>query len=185
MTAQRHDGPPTKTAARSAEGALVEFADDGHLTPEALVLLADGEATLPAAGAHLDTCESCTARLVEMSVASLEAGEALRGMVSAEARAVRPAEPEAARDVAPWWAVGLALGVSSLCLAPLAGRLPALALHAVPALAHAGPVLTRGLAHALVVRGQGAFLASLVSSALLVLAGLVVSRSYRSSGVSS
>jgi len=164
------------------EEPLICFGDQGHLTEPALVMLADGEPLPPATEAHLGGCEECTARLVQLSVASVLAGEQLRAMAPRYVQAPAPERPLASL---PWRAVASALGVSFVSLAPALARMPAFAVRAVPALAHAGPVLTKSLVVALSTHGQGAFVATFASSVLLIVVGATVSRWSHSSGVTS
>ena len=90
---------------------------------------------------------------------------------------------------APWRAAAAALVVAMLALSPLLARLPAVALRAAPALAHASPVLVRGFATVLLGRGRGAPVGGLAgtvgASVLLILVGVAVARWFRNEGVTS
>lgn len=165
---------------RALETSFAAFGDDGHLTEEALVLLADGqELSLEAADAHLGTCEACTDRLVAFSLASSETGELLRAALAAEATSPVHAPVHAM----PWRAVMAALALSSLGLFPSLARAPSLLVQGAPAVAHGAPVLLRGVARAFALQGSNVTLATLASSALLIVVGVVVSRVSRHEGV--
>jgi hypothetical protein len=58
----------------------VAFEGDGHASEIALAALADGEVSIlgPAVAAHVDGCDSCTARLGEAALVSASVGDALR-----------------------------------------------------------------------------------------------------------
>jgi anti-sigma factor RsiW len=147
------------------------FGSDGHLEEWVLVALADGEDAFGAsAEAHLTTCEACTERLVSWSAISIEMGERL-----AEVAGPIPIQATlAAKTVAPLpvRAVTIALVVAIAVHVPFWTRLPALLAHIVQALAHAEPVLVRGLSSP-----EGARLvlvSTLAASTFLIACGFVV-----------
>jgi hypothetical protein len=151
--------------------------DDGHLTDLALTAAADGQDVLSAgAEAHLATCEACTAHLVELAHASVEAREMLE-----LAHPLPLLAPSPLASV-PWRAVAAALCVSLVALSPGLYHLPALLARVAPALLHGVPVLLRGVLLALSSRGPSATLVTLASSSLLILVGITVSRVFRHSG---
>ena len=171
---------------RRLDERLTCFGDDGHLTQEALVALADGQDILPAsADAHATTCEHCTDRIVAFAAVSTEAGDWLRDAALSEARsaATEPARAPALGMRLPWGAILAAACLTLFSLAPTLLRLPARLFDAAPALAHAGPVLIRSRVTALATRSPGLVVVTFASSALLVLVGVAVSRSSRHSGV--
>jgi hypothetical protein len=171
--------------------------DDGHLTDFALTAAADGQDVLSeGAEAHLATCEACTAQLVELAHASVEAREMLE-LAHPLALALPPRLPlpplplplplpplGAPSPLAsiPWRAVAAALCVSLVALSPALYHLPALLARVAPALLHGVPVLLRGVLFALASRGPSATLVTLMSSSLLILVGITVSRVFRHSG---
>jgi hypothetical protein len=163
----------------------VVFDASGHLEEVAIVILADGQGSLPdEASAHLETCDACCGKLAESALASVQVGELLR-----DARPARSAVAiEVATPATPWSVVGLAFVLSLAGLAPSIGRLPTAVSRAVPVLAHMGPVLARGLSTALGARGQTALVSSgatLASATLLIVFGFTVSRWFRHEGAAS
>jgi hypothetical protein len=65
------------------------FEADGHVTDVVVTCLADGERAIipPAAAAHVDACDACTARLGTEALFSVGATEALLAAARIEARA--------------------------------------------------------------------------------------------------
>ncbi len=162
--------------------------DDGHLTDFALTAAADGQDVLSeGAEAHLATCEACTAQLVELAHASVEAREMLE-LAHPLALPLPPPLPlpplgtPSPLASIPWRAVAAALCVSLVALSPALYHLPALLARVAPALLHGVPVLLRGVLFALASRGPSATLVTLMSSSLLILVGITVSRVFRHSG---
>lgn len=159
---------------------------DGHLTEIAITAMADGEqAILPQeAVAHANACDACADALGKAALLSLRAGEALRemggaGVVVVPAPITRPAEaPEAPKP--PIAAIGAAVLLAAIGAAPAfvadARRLPetwaqieramTVVLHTGHAVAASGAIGARGWISLLLW----------VSAAVLVLAGLGVSR---------
>lgn len=175
------------------------FEQDGHVTEVVLACLADGELALvpEAAAAHVDACDTCTARLGAAALRSLDAGEALHeigvttAMPTTAVKAARPvprarlealppqraAEPSPrARRPLPYGAIGAALLVAIVAGAPglldTAAALPGL-LRSVPVLARVVVGLLRGAPEGLL---NAALLLRWASAAVLIVAGWVVAR---------
>jgi hypothetical protein len=178
------------------------FEADGHVTEVVLACLADGELALisDAAAAHVDGCDTCTARLGTAALRSIGAGEALRELgamtattvlVAAEASSVSPALQAAApsqqaalpassrraRRPFPIAAIAAALLVAIVAGAPAfldaAETLPSL-LRSVPVLVRVVVSILRGAPEGLLTV---ALLLKWVSAVILIMAGFVVARS--------
>jgi hypothetical protein len=157
------------------------FGPDGHLEEWALSALADGQEVGGVSGdAHLSTCEACTQRLVALASLSVEMGERLRGA----AGVVVPVAPVSAQARAPWRFVALAFVLALVIHAPLVTRLPALLFEGAGILAHAGPVLVRGVMSTLSTpEGARLVVATTVAASVFFIAlGLVVARRFHSQG---
>ena len=163
------------------EELMPPFGPDGHLTEVALMALADGQDVCSeTATTHLETCDACSERLVGAALLSVDTGEVLREAL--EDPRAQPVAPTSA----PWPAMGLALAIALAAITPALMRLPTLVLRTAPMLAHAGPVLARGLLAMASAQNHGARLGvTLGSCALLLVFGVTVSRWFRHQGVAS
>jgi hypothetical protein len=177
------------------------FEQDGHVTEVVLACLADGELALipDAAAAHVDACDTCTARLGAAALRSLDAGQALHEvgvMTAMTAMAVKAARPiplsrleglppqpaaeastsQRARRPPPYAAIGAALLVAIVAGAP--GLFDAAA--ALPGLLRSVPVLARVVVGLLRSAPEGLLNAALLlrwaSAVVLIVAGWVVAR---------
>lgn len=177
------------------------FEADGHVSEVVLACLADGEIGLvpdPAA-AHVDACDTCTARLGAAALRSIEAGEALQEMgamrASTELSATEahlvalplptaapsqdvtpPGSSRRARRPLPVAAIAAALLVAIVAGAPgfldTAATLPGL-LRSVPVLVRVVIGILRGAPEGLLTV---ALLLKWVSAVILIIAGFVVAR---------
>jgi hypothetical protein len=177
------------------------FEVDGHVTEIVLACLADGELGLvsEAAAAHVDGCDTCTARLGAAALRSIGADEALQEMgaikvmtelSATEAGPVALPPPAAApsQDVTlpgssrrarrPFPALAIAAALVVAVVAGMPGFLDAAAT--LPTLLRSVPVLVRVVIG--ILRGTPAGLLTValllkwVSAVILIIAGFVVAR---------
>ncbi|MEP7121735.1 MAG: hypothetical protein ABJE95_12525 [Byssovorax sp.] len=143
------------------------FEADGHVTDVVVTCLADGETAIipPAATAHVDACDACTARLGIEALFSVGASTALLASATSESRPplpiVAPAPIRAVASMVPSSRKRrpLPLGAiaAALCVA-VVGALPGLMgtlrnlrvvlpdyIHALPIWGHAIEAVLRGM----------------------------------------
>jgi hypothetical protein len=112
--------------------------EGGHLTDEALVLLADGQASAldESAVTHGESCEACAARLAAFAVESADVGRAMAAVRDRLGAFAQRSKSDPPRPLAapPWWAMALAVGLA--------------VLGAVPATIESGPGMATALADA-------------------------------------
>jgi hypothetical protein len=171
------------------------FEADGHVSEVVLTCLADGElALVPAAAvAHVDGCDSCTARMGAAALRSIDTGEALQKVGRAAAVEVRrmaiappplvrvmeqvpsPSAQKARRPI-PYAAVVAALVVAIVAGAPglldAAAAFPSL-LRSVQVLARVVVVVRRSAPEVLFTE---ALLLQWTSAVVLLVAGCAVVR---------
>jgi len=145
--------------------------EQGHLSELAVTALADGELSLvdPAAVGHADACPACANRVGQAALLALDLSEALLELPARAAPRV-----VAKRRPLPLGLLAAALSIALLGSLPnLSGlwRVPALLVHALPALVRASllvlhsPSGSRALA-----------IAGVASAALLLLMGITIAR---------
>jgi hypothetical protein len=152
------------------EASLV-WDQDGHLAETALHALADGELGLlpEQAVTHTAACRRCDERLAVVALLAVDIGEAL---------AKRRPELVSARRPLPVAAFVAALSIAVVGLIAELGGMAAKVTRLPILIAHASPVLARGITLAVGgASGSAAFVAAgWVAAALLVWGGVMIAR---------
>jgi hypothetical protein len=165
------------------------FEPDGHVTDIVLAAIADGEAGIVETKAlsHVDECDHCSTRLGAEALLSAHAGELMAGLAGPSLVASKATELETAptanvknpgRAALPTGAIAGAIGIAIL------GAVPSLFGHILhlPETLRAGSRAVILIIHGanLVVHSDAGTTLAWVSSVLLLISGLVVSRLSRS-----